>query len=104
MVTPEGSGLKRNSGIKKNIICLSNKGKKISQLNVVVFIIAQTKSRFFFQNFVAKISNESSSSPDYSDGIWGLKKSLPITALCRCNQVRLLIKIQEVLVRDTTFN
>ena len=31
-------------------------------------------------------------------------KSLPITALCRCNQVRLLIKIQEVLERDTTFN
>ena len=105
MVTPEGSGLKRNSGIKKNIICLSNKGKKISQLNVVVFIIAQTKSRFFFQNFVAKISNESSSSPDYSDEIWGLKKSLPNTALCRCNQVRLLIqKIQDGSGRDSTFN
>ena len=71
---------------------------------MVVFIIAQTKSRFFFQNFVAKISNESSSSTDYSDEIWGIKKFLPITALCRCNQVRLLIKIQEVLERDTTFN
>ena len=104
MVTPGGSGLKRNSGIKK-IYCLPlKKGKQISLLNLVVFIIAQTKSQFFSQNFVAKISNESSSSPDYSDGIWGLKKFLPITALRRCNQVRLLIKIQKVLERDTTFN
>ena len=104
MVAPGGSGLKRNSGIKKNILFAIKKGELISLLNVVVFIIAQTKSQFFFQNFVAKISNESSSSPDYSDGIWGLKKSLPITALCRCNQVRLLIKIHKVLERDTTFN
>ena len=104
MVAPGGSGLKRNSGIKKNILFAIKKGELISLLNVVVFIIAQTKSQFFFQNFVAKISNESSSSPDYSDGIWGLKKFLPITALRRCNQVRLLIKIQEVLGRDTTFN
>ena len=104
MVAPGGSGLKRNSGIKKNILFAIKKGELISLLNVVVFIIAQTKSQFFSQNFVAKISNESSSSPDYSDGIWGLKKSLPITALCRCNQVRLLIKIQKVLERDTTFN
>ena len=48
MVTPGGSGLKRNSGIKK-IYCLPlKKGKQISLLNVVVFIIAQTKSQFFF--------------------------------------------------------
>ena len=95
--------LPHNAHGKKILFAIKKRGK-MSPLNVVVFIIAQTKSRFFFQNFVAKISNESSSSPDYSDGIWGLKKSLPITALCRCNQVRLLIKIQEVLVRDTTFN
>ena len=92
MVAPGGSGLKRNSGIKKNILFAIEKGEKISQLSVVMFIIAQTKSRFFSQNFVAKISNESSSLPDYSDGIWGLKKFLPITALCRCNQVRVLIQ------------
>ena len=88
----------------KKILFAIKKREKISLLNVVVLIIAQTKSRFFFQNFVAKISNESSSSPDYSDAILGLKNSLPITALCRCNQVRLLIKIQEVWGRDTTFN
>ena len=85
--------LPHNAHGKKILFAIKKRGK-MSPLNVVVFIIAQTKSRFFFQNFVAKISNESSSSPDYSDGIWGLKKSLPITALCRCNQVRLLIKIQ----------
>ena len=96
--------LPHNAHGKKILFAIKKRGK-MSPLNVVVFIIAQTKSRFFFQNFVAKISNESSSSPDYSDAIWGLKNSLPITALCRCNQVRLLIqKIQEVLGRDTTFN
>ena len=58
--------------VKKILFAIKKRGK-MSPLNVVVFIIAQTKSRFFFQNFVAKISNESSSSPDYSDGIWGLK-------------------------------
>ena len=89
----------------KKILFAIKKREKISPLNVVVFIIAQTKSRFFFQNFVAKISNESTSSPDYSDEICGPKNSLPITTLCRCNQIRLLIqKIQEGWGRDTTFN
>ena len=95
--------LPHNAHGKKILFAIKKRGK-MSPLNVVVFIIAQTKSRFFFQNFVAKISNESTSSSDYSDAIWGLKNSLPITALCRCNQVRLLIKIQGVWGRDTTFN
>ena len=59
--------------VKKILFAIKKRGK-MSPLNVVVFIIAQTKSRFFFQNFVAKISNESTSSPDYSDAIWGSKK------------------------------
>ena len=84
MVTPEGSGFKRNSELKIILFAIEKRGK-IPLLNVVVFIITQTNSRFFFSKFLFKISNESSSSPVYSDGIWGLKDSLPITALCRCN-------------------
>ena len=52
MVAPGGSGLKRNSGIKKNILFAIKKGELISLLNVVVFIIAQTKSQFFFSKIL----------------------------------------------------
>ena len=54
MVAPGGSGLKRNSGIKKNILFAIKKGEKISVLNVVVFIIAQ----FFFSKILLVLGRD----------------------------------------------